>query len=148
MEGPRVSVLVVDDEPPIVELIQRTLESLGLSVDTAGSAEQALLRAADRRPDLVVLDLMLPGVDGEQLGSELRRLCGDDLPILLLSASKEVRSAAYRLGAYSALDKPFDLERLEIEVLRGLTSRRESVYPPLGASSAADAASSAEPSLD
>src|SRR5581483_6917640 len=107
MEGPRVSVLVVDDEPPIVELIQRTLESLGLSVHTAGSAEQALLRAADRRPDLVVLDLMVPGVDGEERGSELRRVRGDDLPIPLLFASKEVRTGAYPVGGYSPLDKPF-----------------------------------------
>ena len=88
----RGSVLVVDDEPTIAEVVARYLERAGYDTAIAHDGNQALACAHRRRPDLVVLDLMLPGVDGLEV---MRRLRGGPAPpgVILLTAKGESRTA-------------------------------------------------------
>jgi two-component system KDP operon response regulator KdpE len=109
-EGPRV--LLVDDEPPIVRVIAANLERRGFQVDAAHSGASALEAYRRYRPDVVVLDLGLPDMDGVEVIGELRRLA--QTPILVLSARDTERDkvAALDAGADDYLSKPFGIEEL------------------------------------
>jgi len=105
----RGSVLVVDDEPTIVEVVARYLERAGYRTRVAVDGVQAIDAVALDRPDLVVLDLMLPGIDGLEV---MRRLRGHDrsgIPVILLTAKGEEsdRVIGLRLGADDYVVKPF-----------------------------------------
>jgi len=105
MTGARI--LVVDDEVQILRLLRRTLEAHGYAVDAAETGEQALRVSSQRPPDVVLLDLMLPDVDGLEL---CRRLRGQlSVPIIVLSALGEEakKIEALDLGADDYLTKPF-----------------------------------------
>jgi DNA-binding response OmpR family regulator len=80
-------ILVVDDESNIVELAQMYLEQAGYSVESACDGQEALTRARHRRPALVVLDLMLPGLDGWEVCRRLR--AQSDVPIIMLTARSD-----------------------------------------------------------
>src|SRR5438132_11091333 len=77
-------ILVVDDDPMVATTVQRVLRPEGYEVDVALGGAQAIERAQVNRPDLVVLDLMMPGLDGFEVGRPLR--ADGDLPILMLTA--------------------------------------------------------------
>ncbi len=77
-------VLVVDDEPPIVRLVRAKLQADGYAVITAGSGEEALTLLEDERPDLVILDLMMPGMDGFETLRRIRPT--DTVPVIMLTA--------------------------------------------------------------
>jgi two-component system response regulator ResD len=101
----RGSVLVVDDEPTIAEVVSRYLARAGYDTRVAGDGPHAIQRAGERRPDLVVLDLMLPGLDGLEVMRRIREL-GDTGPrdrvaVILLTAKGEEsdRVIGLRLGA-------------------------------------------------
>jgi DNA-binding response OmpR family regulator len=105
----RGSVLVVDDEPTIADVVSRYLERAGYDVAVARDGKSALAQAAERRPDLVVLDLMLPGIDGLEVMRRLRDLERDRMAIVLLTAKGEEsdRITGLRLGADDYVVKPF-----------------------------------------
>ena len=105
------TVLVVDDEPEIVQFVSAVLEDEGFIVTTAADGQQAVEVARKAPPDLVVLDMMLPRLDGAGLAKELRRLQGD-VPILLMTADGSAAEKASRAGAFAFLSKPFDVHRL------------------------------------
>src|SRR5690348_15871884 len=109
----KAHILVVDDDSRITELLRRTLAYDGFSVVTAATGDDALTRALERPPDLIVLDLMLPGVDGLEVARRLR-LAGDNVPILMLTARDAVADRVSRLvaGADDSLMKPFSPEEL------------------------------------
>jgi len=111
------SILVVDDSPEIVQFIGGALEDEGFDVVTAADGQQAVDAAASERPDLVVLDMMLPRLDGHGVATAVRRLHGD-VPILLITADGHAQEKARRVGAFDYLPKPFDLDRL-ITIVRG-----------------------------
>jgi two-component system, OmpR family, response regulator ResD len=115
--GARGSVLVVDDEPTIAEVVSRYLERAGYQTAVAHDGAEALAHAARRRPDLVVLDLMLPGVDGLEV---LRRLREDTAPpgVILLTAKGEEsdRVVGLRQGADDYVVKPFSPAELVARV--------------------------------
>jgi two-component system response regulator ResD len=118
MEPPtRRSVLVVDDEPTIAEVVARYLDRAGYNTAIAHDGDQALACADRRRPDLVVLDLMLPGVDGLEV---MRRLRGRPAPpgVILLTAKGEEsdRVIGLRLGADDYVVKPFSPAELVARV--------------------------------
>jgi CheY-like chemotaxis protein len=113
------TILVVDDEPEILQFIGTALEDEGHRVLKAADGWQAVDIAAQQRPDMIVLDMMLPGMDGDVVASEMRRLYGEGMPILLITADGQAQQKAERVGAFSHLSKPFDLDRLI-----GLVSRR------------------------
>ena len=117
-------ILVVDDEPQIVRALAINLKALGYRVDTAGSGEEALRKAADHRPDTVILDLGLPGIDGIEV---IRGLRGwSSVPIIVLSVRDAEREkiAALDAGADDYVTKPFGMGELLARLRAAL--RRES----------------------
>lgn len=100
-------ILVVDDDPMVATTVQRVLRPEGYDVDVALGGAQALVQARSHRPDLVVLDLMMPGVDGLEVCRQLR--AGGNLPILMLTARSGTADRVRGLdtGADDYLVKPF-----------------------------------------
>ncbi len=103
----KADVLVVDDEPQVREIVATYLERDGYSVRTAADGTEALAELARKRADLVVLDLMIPGVDGLTVLRRLRE-SGDEVPVIVLSAKgrESERVAGLELGADDYLAKP------------------------------------------
>ncbi|HEX6147919.1 MAG TPA: response regulator [Acidimicrobiia bacterium] len=121
-EGARI--LIVDDEPQIVRALGINLKALGYRVDTAATGEEALRKAADHRPDTVILDLGLPGIDGIEV---IRGLRGwTTVPIIVLSVRDAEREkiAALDAGADDYVTKPFGMGELLARLRAAL--RRES----------------------
>jgi DNA-binding response OmpR family regulator len=123
------TVLVVDDEEAIAEAVQARLESEGYRVLVAFDGPQALEVAAGEHPDLVVLDLMLPGMDGLEVCRELQRERW--VPVLMLTARTEEadKVAGFAVGADDYLTKPFSLRELAVRV-RAILRRVERVGQP------------------
>ena len=117
-------ILVVDDEPKIVKLARDYLEKSGFQVLSAGDGETALAIARRERPDLVVLDLMLPGLDGWDVCRTLRR--ESDVPIIMLTARAEESDqiVGLELGADDYVTKPFSPRALVARV-RALLRRTQ-----------------------
>jgi DNA-binding response OmpR family regulator len=110
------TVLVVDDEPMVREVVSRYLELDGLRVHEAADGPSAIAWLAAHRPDLVVLDVMLPGTDGLTILRELR--AGGDIPVILLTARAEEvdRIVGLELGADDYVIKPFSARELAARV--------------------------------
>jgi two-component system alkaline phosphatase synthesis response regulator PhoP/two-component system response regulator ResD len=105
-------ILLVDDERHIIELAQMYLEKEGFTVRSAGDGERALQMIADQKPDLVVLDLMLPRIDGWEVCRRIR--AKSDVPIVMLTARDEAvdKIVGLELGADAYLTKPFNPREL------------------------------------
>lgn len=116
-------ILVVDDDRAVRESLRRSLTFNGYTVDTAGDGVEALEKITSDRPEAVVLDVMMPRLDGLEVCRRLRST-GDDLPILVLTARDSVseRVAGLDAGADDYLPKPFALEEL-LARLRALMRR-------------------------
>src|SRR5436305_3279691 len=114
----RGTVLVVDDEPTIAEVVSRYLERAGYRTRIASDGPRALELVAERRPDLVVLDLMLPGIDGLEVMRRLRQPERDRIAFILLTAKGEEsdRVIGLRLGADDYVVKPFSPAELVARV--------------------------------
>jgi two-component system, chemotaxis family, chemotaxis protein CheY len=104
-------VLVVDDDASIRELLSTALEDDGYEVVPAINGEDALSVCERWRPDVIVLDLMMPVMDGWQFATELRAR-EEDIPIVLLSAARDLKTHAKTLSAAEIIEKPFDLSEL------------------------------------
>lgn len=119
----KAHILVVDDDPRITDLLRRIFAYEGYSVAVAASGEEALKRTLERPPDLIVLDLMLPGLDGLEVVRRLR-LAEDQVPVLMLTARDSVSDRVKGLdaGADDYLVKPFSFEEL-LARLRALLRR-------------------------
>ncbi|MBN1659921.1 MAG: response regulator transcription factor [Anaerolineae bacterium] len=124
------TILVVDDETRIVMLVRDYLERAGYRVVTAADGETALASVRAERPDLVVLDLMLPGVDGLDVCRRLRRESG--VPIIMLTARVEEadRIVGLELGADDYVTKPFSPRELVARVKATLRRAKGEVGPP------------------
>ena len=127
-ENPKgIKVLVVDDEPNIVELLTVSLKFQGFEVESANSGQEALTMAREYRPDAYILDVMMPGMDGFELLGKLRQ-DGLDGPVLFLTAKDAVEDRIHGLtiGADDYVTKPFSLEevitRLRVILRRGNVS--------------------------
>jgi two-component system phosphate regulon response regulator PhoB len=113
--GKQVKVLVVDDEPAICEMIQFALEQAGMSVYQAGDAQQALVSINEQRPDLILMDWMMPGVSGIELTRRLRKYSfTDDIPIIMLTArvTEDDKVAGLEAGTDDYVIKPFSPREL------------------------------------
>ena len=123
---PRPVVMVVDDEPRICQIFERVLGEEGYRVVTAASGEQALALAAEARPDLIVLDIVMPGMDGVATLRELRKR-GHRAAVIMLTAQGTVETAreAMTLGAWDYVTKPFNLEFLKRVLREGLRASQE-----------------------
>lgn len=109
-------ILIVDDEPPIVDLLSYNLRRAHYEVVTAEDGEEALVKARKEAPDLIILDLMLPRVDGLEVCRALRR--ERDVPIIMLTArdSEVDRVVGLELGADDYVVKPFSVRELMARV--------------------------------
>src|SRR5438093_908415 len=109
-------VLAIDDDPAIAEMLQQTLSDEGYEVATASDASQVDRALVDFTPDLIILDVIMPGVDGLVLCSRIRSKM--DIPIIVLSASRRKSDLilALRLGADDFVNKPFDVDELLVRM--------------------------------
>jgi DNA-binding response OmpR family regulator len=116
-DAPR-TVLVVDDEPTIVEIVGRYMERAGYQTYEAADGPAALRAASEHRPDLVVLDLMLPGIDGLEVMRQLHEREGPRIAVILLTARGEEsdRLVGLRDGADDYVVKPFSPAELVARV--------------------------------
>lgn len=128
----RQTILVVDDEPDIVEIIQYNLEKSGFDVIVAADGPVALEKARDETPDLIVLDLMLPGLEG----TDVCRILKQDertrsIPILMLTAKSEEidRIIGLELGADDYVVKPFSPREIALRI-RNILRRRSAPETP------------------
>ncbi|MBE9373940.1 response regulator transcription factor [Saccharopolyspora sp. HNM0983] len=130
-------ILVVDDDRAVRESLRRSLQFNGYQVELAADGQQALDWLSDNRPDAMVLDVMMPRLDGLEVARRLRGT-GDDLPILVLTARDAVsdRVAGLDAGADDYLPKPFALEEL-LARLRALLRRTGQPEPGAEAEPAA-----------
>jgi CheY-like chemotaxis protein len=122
-------ILIDDDEAAVADLIEAVLVGEGYTVAIARDGVQGILLARDWKPDLVLMDVMLPGVDGT---TAIRRLKADpataDLPIVAMSAGRTIRRQSNELtDADAALAKPFDIEALLAQIEFLLSRRRADV---------------------
>ncbi|WAP58856.1 response regulator transcription factor [Streptomyces sp. S465] len=133
---PAGRVLVVDDDPTVAEVVAGYLGRAGFAVDRAADGPGALARAAARRPDLVVLDLMLPGMDGLEVCRALRDQ--GPVPVIMLTArgDEEDRILGLEIGADDYVTKPFSPREL---VLRVESVLRRGRTGPHGSASSATA---------
>jgi len=118
-------VLLVDDDPTILSSIGEALGDMGLEVGTAGSAEAALERLAESRPDVVLSDIRMPGLSGLELLSLIRERA-PDIDVVLMTAYDDMPTvvSAMREGAFDFLVKPLDFAELEDVLRRALADRR------------------------
>jgi two-component system OmpR family response regulator len=114
--GPRARVLVVDDEHGILSVVRDALESHGYEVDTADNGEEAFAAVERRRPDLIMLDVNMPEVDGWVVLAHLRSIAGPQTPVVVMTAGFAAQDQALASGAQGYLGKPFELDDLLIAV--------------------------------
>jgi diguanylate cyclase (GGDEF)-like protein len=122
------SILIVDDEPDIAALLAVNLEAEGYQCHRAARGDDALQVALEHRPDLVLLDLMLPGVDGVEVCRQLRkdpRTASAGIIMLTAKSQRADRIAGLEAGADDYVDKPFDLDELLARVHTSLRRARQ-----------------------
>lgn len=105
-------VLVVEDDNDLRQTIQWLLEDEGFEVEAAGDGLEALVRARQRKPALVLLDMNLPRLDGYGVARELHSTYGNTINIVTMTADGRAAEKAQRIGAISYLSKPFELDML------------------------------------
>jgi PAS domain S-box-containing protein len=115
------SVLVIDDDPGVRDLLETALMDQGVEVETAPDGKSGLARAAERRPGLILLDLQLPGMDGLAVLQDLKSSPSTaEVPVIAMTGSPELKTTArarvLALGASDFVAKPFDIDRLVEEI--------------------------------
>jgi DNA-binding response OmpR family regulator len=115
-------ILLIDDDPTLCQLLAEHLETAGYNAITAGDGPQGLHKASDTQPDLIVLDLMMPGMDGWEVCQHLRAV--SSVPIIMLTAKSEEidKLRGFRLGVDDYVTKPFSFAELVARV-RAVLSR-------------------------
>ena len=129
----RLSILLADDDATVVDVVQRYLRREGFEVDSVGDGVTALQRAITRPPDLMILDLMLPGLDGFEVCRQLRALA--PVPVIMLTARTDEadRIIGLELGADDYVAKPFSPRELVARV-KAVLRRAHSPLPAIGQS--------------
>lgn len=108
------NILIIDDDAHINDIVSKALQSEGYSVSSAYSGTEALLLLSQSKPDLVLLDLMLPGLSGEELLPQIK-----DIPVIVVSAKTDVTDKVELLvgGAADYITKPFDMKELLARIM-------------------------------
>jgi len=128
MPMPHETILVVDDEPAIVQVIRERLDREGFAATAAGSGQAALAAVEEETPDLIILDLMLPDLDGFEVLRRLRS-SGQDMPVIILTARDDDVDVVVglELGADDYVVKPFNPRELVARVRAVLRRRAEAL---------------------
>jgi two-component system, chemotaxis family, chemotaxis protein CheY len=115
-------ILVVDDDPDILEALSEILEAEGFEIRRARNGKEALERLEPAPPQLILLDLMMPVMDGWEFAQRMRQkpVAISSIPLIVLSADRNVGSKALEIGAVGHLAKPFELNDLLEMVRRAL----------------------------
>jgi len=124
MESRRI--LVVDDEPRVREMIEFRLRQYGFEVLQAGDGREALAVASKEQPDLVLLDVMMPELDGFQVCSRLKQHeATEHIPVVMLTAKAEAKDVtrAFNSGAVDYVVKPYDPVVLQQKIMQNLSAR-------------------------
>jgi two-component system alkaline phosphatase synthesis response regulator PhoP len=126
-------VLIIEDEPGLVMTLADLLLAEGYRVDSAQDGQNGLRKALEGRYDLIILDVMLPGMNGFEVCRQLRR-AGRDMPVLMLTARGQVadRVVGLKVGADDYLAKPFAPEELAARIEALLRRARKEPYAPIG----------------
>jgi two-component system OmpR family response regulator len=126
-EAPAPRLLVVDDEETIRELLCGSLRFAGYDVTSAATGAEALRVTAESRPDLVLLDVMMPDGDGFEVARRMRSAGGPEVPVIFLTALDEVqdRLAGFETGADDYVTKPFSLEEVLARIKAVLKRTRQ-----------------------
>jgi two-component system, OmpR family, response regulator len=124
-------VLIVEDDPDLLVVLRVNLTAMGVEPILAGDGRTAISRIQAERPDAVVLDVMLPGIDGWSVLEDLHAL-GDPVPIVVCSAKKDAEdmARARQLGAAGYVVKPFDIDRL-VDAVMDAVGRGRKMEPGL-----------------
>lgn len=125
----RRRVLVVDDDESIRQFIEMALADDGFEVAVAEEGAAALLAVGRFRPDVILLDMRMPGVDGWSFAEAYRQGPGPYVPILVLTAARDAEEYAAEIRADAFLAKPFDLAEL-IRMLNALADRAQAADAP------------------
>jgi CheY-like chemotaxis protein len=108
-----MDVLFVDDDPDLREAVHMMLDLAGYEVRCAEHGEKALEAIADKMPAVVLLDMLMPVMNGWQCAAELRARYGRDLPIVVVTAAEHAHARAAQIGGVAdVLQKPFDMDDL------------------------------------
>lgn len=113
-------IFVVDDDISIGEILSMMLEMEGYVVNSFISGRAGIARAKAEKPDIVLLDYFLPGESADEIIKNLRKAAGGELPILLMSASRQAEEMANKLSVNEFIAKPFHRERLLESVARNI----------------------------
>ncbi|NMO18246.1 response regulator [Pyxidicoccus fallax] len=105
-------VLVVDDDPDVLEVVTLTLEMAGYRVSQAANGQLALAELARELPGLILLDMRMPVMDGWTFARELRARHGHRIPVVVVTAAEDARLRAREVDAEAWLGKPFDVDTL------------------------------------
>lgn len=105
-------VLVVEDEPDMADAMRRLLEYAGFTARVAPNGKKALEAVAERMPAVVLLDILMPVMDGWECARRLRATYGTQLPIVVVTAAEHVEARCVEVGADHLLPKPFDVREL------------------------------------
>ena len=116
------NILIIDDDAHINDIVSKALQSEGDSVSSAYSGTEALLLLSQSKPDLVLLDLMLPGLSGEELLPQIK-----DIPVIVVSAKTDVTDKVELLvgGAADYITKPFDMKELLARIMVQLRKNKK-----------------------
>jgi CheY-like chemotaxis protein len=122
-------VLVVDDDPDLREVVGSMLQVSGYEVRCAGNGQEAVEAVAQKMPAVVLLDMLMPVMDGWQCARELRARYGRSVPIVVVTAAEHARARADQVGDVDGvLSKPFDMDDL-LRVVARFFERSPSAHP-------------------
>jgi CheY-like chemotaxis protein len=119
-------ILVCDDEQEILDITQLILEDSGYEVTATINSSEVISHIENQHPDILLIDLWMPGLSGDQVISQLRKNVNIvNLPIIVISASKDGRAVAFAAGADDFLEKPYDIDALLTMVAKHLETSRQ-----------------------
>ncbi len=118
-------ILIVDDEPFNLDLLEQELTDLGYAIERANDGEEALKKVESFQPELILLDYMMPGMNGVEVLKELRKR-GNDIPVVIITAYGTIERAvqAMKEGAYDFIPKPFEPDHMALIVQKALERER------------------------